>query len=330
MSRATLSSRSARTSLASLLFALLIPTGCLRVAPKMPRAIASAAPIQYTSRQFDSDVTAYRNAMGSSSGGSARLLRDQIIYRVMAQTDAAYGSFEVHLNVQRAGARTAGDAAQLGLTAAATVVGASGVKDILSASATALQGTQLSFDKNYFEQKTTEALVSQMRANRATLKAQVLLNLSSRDVTSYPLEAAWVDLIDYYYAGTLPSALVALSSNAGSSAVKADDHLQSVVKQLTPATPAQAREARSIRGEYESLKRRLASPDQAVVQVATDELHRVLTRARVPFDAASSPSALLTVLLTAMGAAADDHELLDNLQEAVTSLSQPTSGGPTL
>ena len=299
--------------------------GCLRVAPKMSKPLASMAPISYSGSALDADVKGYHAAVAAGQMDAAKIDRNQIVFRVMAQIDAAYGEFELILSTRRAGAQTGGDAAQLGLTAAATVVGASGVKDILTATATALQGTRLSFDKNFFEQKTTEALVSQMRATRKNLQAQVLLSLSTRDVNSYPLEAAWIDVVNYYYAGTIPSALVDIASKAGSDAVTADGKLKDVVKQLTPTTPAQAKAAVSNRHEYEQLKTEIASGDDTRVKAAAATLERILTGAKIPFDAAATPAALLEDFKQAIMATADDDAKLAALTAAVQAATQPTN-----
>jgi hypothetical protein len=298
-------------------------TGCLRVAPKMPRVLVSAAPLNYSSTAFDADVSSYRASVAAGNLDTAKTQRNQIIFHIMAQIDAAYGGFELNLSMSRAGAQTSGDAAQLGLTAAATVVGASGVKDILSATSTALQGTRLSFDKNFFEQKTTESLISQMRASRKTLQAQVLLSLATRDVNGYPLEAAWIDVVNYYYAGTIPSALVDIASKAGNDAVIADQNLKAVVKQLTLATPAQAQQAVTIRSEYEQLNKAISSADPASVKSAVETLAKIFTAAKIPFDSTAPPSTLLDTLKQAIIAAADDDAKLQALNAAVKSVSHP-------
>ncbi len=293
--------------------------GCLRVAPKLPRTLGSPAPLAYSPAAFDADVSRYRTALSAADQTAARTQRDAIVYRVLAQVDAAYGAFEVNLNVRRAGAQTGADAAQLGLTAAATVTGASGVKDILSATATALGGTRLSFDKNYFEQKTTESLVSQMRASRLALKAQLLLNLAKRDVSSYPLEAAWVDLIGYYYAGTIPSALVEIANRTGSDAVRAGQDLQDVVRELRPATPAQAEQSLDVRAAYDTLSRGISAgrPDEVVR--SNDALRRILREAGIAFEETASPADLLARMRDAMAAAAEDPTLSQRLADAVRS-----------
>jgi len=298
--------------------AAIYTTGCFRVAPKMSLPLASMAPINYSPSALDADVSSYRASIAKPDLDTAKIQRNQIVFRIIAQIDTAYGAFELDLSTRRAGVQTAGDATQLGLSAAATLVGASEVKDILSATSTAFQGTRLSFDKNFYEQKTTEALISQMRASRKSLQAQILLSLSNRDVNSYPLEAAWGDVVSYYYAGTIPSALVDIASKAGNDAVKADQNLKDTAKKLTPATPEQARQAISIRSEYEKLKKAVSSPDSAA---AADTLRKIFTAAQIKFDSTASPSALLDVFLQAMSDAAGDDTKLQSLDAAVKSVA---------
>jgi hypothetical protein len=297
--------------------ALTCTTGCLRVAPKMPPVLSSPPDIYYSAADLKTDVDAYRASLKASKLDEAKTERNQIVYRVLAQLDAAYGQFEITLTTSRAGYDTAGAAANLGLTAAATVVGATDVKEILTATSTAFQGTQISFDKNFFAQQTTQALISQMRASRKTLQAQVIQSLTTKDAISYPLEAAWTDIIGYYYAGTLPSALVAVASKAGSDDVKADQTLVDA-KALTAFTPAQALSAITIRSAYTQLSQQLKSSDTAAA--ATESLKKILTAAGVSFAATASSSDLLTSLQKAMAAAASDPALLDKLGTAVQSV----------
>jgi hypothetical protein len=300
-------------------FALVFCTGCLRVAPKIPKLIGSPA-ISYTTQDFDADVQGYRTDVAGGKLEAARTIRDQIVYRVLAQIDAAYGGFELSLSTRRAGAQTAADAIQLGLTAAATVTGTTEVKDILTVTATAFQGTRLSFDKNFFEEKTTEALVSQMRASRTTLKAQILRSLSRRDLNSYPVEAAWMDIVSYYYAGTIPTALVDIAAKAGNDAAKGSQDLKEAIQELTPATPEQATQAISIRTEYQRLSVAISAGDPAAVQEASATLRKILDAADITYDHTAQPAELLAALKKAMAAAADDKAVLKKLNAAVQSV----------
>jgi hypothetical protein len=290
--------------------------GCFRVAPKMPPPLASMAPINYSSSSLDADVAAYHASIANHALDIAKTQRNQIVFRIIAQIDAAYGAFELNLSTRRAGLQTGGDAAQLGLSAAATLVGASDIKDILSATSTAFQGTRLSVDKNFFEQKTTESLISQMRASRKNLQAQILLSLSSRDVNSYPLESAWGDVVNYYYAGTIPSALVDIAGKAGNDAVKADQTLKGVVEDIT-------RDSVTIRSEYEKLNKAISSGVPASVNDARATLVKILTVAKIPFDAAAPASTLLETMKQSMIAAAEDDSKFNALSAAVKSATSP-------
>jgi hypothetical protein len=302
-------------------WAALTTIGCFRVAPKMPPPLASMAPINYSSSALDADVATYHASIANHALDNAKTQRNQIVFRIIAQIDAAYGAFELNLSTRRAGLQTGGDAAQLGLSAAATLVGASDIKDILSATSTAFQGTRLSVDKNFYEQKTTESLVSQMRASRKNLQAQILLSLSNRDVNSYPLESAWGDVVNYYYAGTIPSALVDIAGKAGNDAVKADQTLKDAVKELTPATPDQAKQALTIRSEYEALNKAVSSGNETSVKAAGETLARILTNAKIQFDPSASASNLLEVFKQAIIATANDNAKLQTLDAAVKSVA---------
>ncbi len=233
----------------------------------------------------------------------------------MAQIEAAYSKFESKTLTSRAGLQTAGDAAQLGVTAAATVVGATGIKDILDATLTALQGTRLSIDKNFFAEKTTEALISQMRASRKTQQAAILQSLAKRDATEYPLEACWTDLIRYYHAGTLPSALVEIASKAGSDDVKADQTLASVVSSLTES-------AVNIRTVRDSLEQGIASSNPTVSAASLATLKQILSALNLPMQDSTPPADLLQELTDYMASAVDDDARFAALTAAVKSVTQ--------
>jgi hypothetical protein len=286
------------------------------MAPAVPQEM-SAPSVSYQIKDFDADVSAYRAKFSASDWPAAEALRNQISYRVMGDIENSYGDFEVKLTTNRAAILTGSDAVQLGLAAATTVVGSVDVKDILAASLTAFQGARTSFDKNYFQEKTTEALIAQMRASRRSLQARLMLNLGTRDVRSYPMEAAWMDLVQYYYAGTVPSALVEISSKAGSDAQAAATAVKNAADQLTPATPKQAKQAFSIRSEYEKLSSAVNSGDQATANKAIQTLHVILTNAGFSVAENATGQQLLEKFRQAMSDAAGNDEKLGKLNIAI-------------
>lgn len=294
--------------------------GCpSNMGPKMPKELTAPSATLYPADSFKSDLDKYRAAVTGNDLTTARTIRDQMAYRVMADIESSYGGFEMKLSSSRATQATLADATTLGLTAATSVVGASDVKSILAAAGTAFQGTWTSYDKNFFQQKTTEALIAQMRATRRTLQAQLITSLGTRDVASYPWDAVWIDLIRFYYAGTVPSALVEIASNAGTQANKATETLNNAVAALTPRTPQQAQSAVEIRSAYEKLAAAVNGTDATKSAAAEATLRKILTDAGYSPAADENGAALLADLRKAMADAATDNDKLAKLSAAVAA-----------
>jgi hypothetical protein len=310
-----------------LLLLLGAASGCHTLGPKMPKVLGAPAVVSYSTDSFKNDVNEYRGYIDNSIKDTgptrdqdlvkARAKRDEIAYRVMAEIELDYGRFEMTLTTNRALFQTGSDIVQLGLAAAIAVTPAGDVTDILAASLAGFKGTTLSIDKNFFEQKTTEALISQMRANRKTIQAQLLKSLATRDVTVYPLESVWVDLVDFYYAGTVPSALVSMASNAGSEATAAKKNLEDTVKGLPATTHAQALQAIDVRDEMDKLETDAASTDPKVSQPAITSLRAILVAIGKPVAANISVDDLVNECDAAMAEANGDPEKKKAMTAAV-------------
>jgi len=287
------------------------------MAPKMPKEIQAPSNSLYPVNQFNSDVNDYRAAVKTGTKESlatAQLLRNQMAYRVMADIESNYGHFEMKLSSGRAIQATLADATSLGLTAATSVVGATDVKDILAVTGTAFQGTWTSYDKNFFQQKTTEAIIAQMRATRQNKQAQLIASLANRDVTSYPWEAVWIDLVDFFYAGTVPSALVDIASSSGEQAKAATSTLNAVINQ-------QAKMAIGARAAYMKLQTEISDPQK--VASAVTALRTILTAAGYQTPTNATPSDLLALFRKALADADPDvdknGEKLKALNAAVSA-----------
>lgn len=280
--------------------------------PRMPKELAAPSTSSYSKSQFNIDVKEYREAVSGVPADAAKgiaakppdlqkalVLRNQIAYHVMADIESSYGGFEMKLTADRAVRTTLSDATVLGLTAATGLVGASDVKDILAATSSAFQGSWQSYDKNFFREKTTESIISQMRASRKSKQAELITNLANRDVTSYPWDAAWLDLIDFYYAGTVPSALVEISGSTGASAKLADVDLKI-------ANDNAAKQAIGIRTVYEKLKAEALGTDPKKKTSATESLRTILTAAHYNPPANATPEQLVDLFAKAMSDADPD------------------------
>jgi hypothetical protein len=81
----------------------------------------------------------------------------------------------------------------------------------------------LSFDKNFFREKTTEIIINQMNASRGSINTQILSKMVDLNVEKYSFNEAYVELIELFYAGTLQGAIQGLSAEAGKAASDAKE-----------------------------------------------------------------------------------------------------------
>ncbi|MCC7388456.1 MAG: hypothetical protein IT431_06770 [Phycisphaerales bacterium] len=185
----------------------------------------------YLVGQFDADLVRYRAAVDGADFATARRLRDMMINRIRADIRLNSGEFEDQLRHDMARWATGADVTELGLALATTVVGGEQTKTVLGAILTAVKGSRISIDKNYFREKSSEALIAMLRASRVEQDNQIVGKMSSLDVMGYPFEEAWNDLVDLYYAGTLTSALQRLSEKAGATADQAREDQAELTEQ---------------------------------------------------------------------------------------------------
>ena len=314
-----------------LAFLVFVPTltGCFNTMAPTPPKILAPAITSYPSSVYSVDVNAYRVAINSKDYTQARVLRDQIVYRTLADIESTYGRFEVQLTTSRATESVLADTAQLGITAAITVVSASDVKDILAASLSGLQGTQLSIDKNFFREKTTESLISQMRADRKNLEAQIVSRLAAQDVipttdpttkaniAAYSLDAAWIDVTQYYNAGTVPSALVSIATTTGNNATAAATNLTNTVNSLVPPTAEQLKTATQLSDELLPLFNDAIGPDPTKSAAALKRIRAVLTDLKLPPATNASANDLVSALKLYFSSTDIDKTKLAALQAAI-------------
>ncbi len=207
-----------RTILFLLSFPVMFCTGCSltrrAVAPKLP-------PELVTNANAHTDVTAgdylkrYHDFINDPTHTAQQKqdLRNEILNTILRKIDTEYFKFTSDLYSGKASYDIFGDLSQLGLTSAATVVGDVDVKDILSAAATADKGAHASVDKKLLQEQSIAALVTQMDALRAKALQPVETGLA-QDVSTYPLEMGLRDLMEYHRAGSILSALGAITGKA--------------------------------------------------------------------------------------------------------------------
>lgn len=144
---------------------------------------------------------------------ACRVLRDAIINELILIADHNYHAYEGGMISGRAKNSFYTGALRTSLETAGALITVADTTRIF-AGLSALTGTlHDSADKEFFFDNTIDALIIQMRADRANA---LLPLLSGRKQTydKYSIESAIGDITNYYRAGTLASAIVSISKSA--------------------------------------------------------------------------------------------------------------------
>jgi hypothetical protein len=307
------------TQLTLLVCLLTWAGGCLHVNQRSKPASIDGGQTGYSAKKFRDDYATYTKDVTEHHDDDARQQRDSMISLVEVDIESDYRAYVANLSTARAAIATVGDVTELGLSAAIGVVSGSDVKDLLAASLTGFKGSRFSFYKNFFREKTTEVLISQMEASREEVRAKIIVKTSSLSVKQYPFEEAWRDLVELFYAGTLDSALVQLSSKTGSDAAAQKKKANDLdIKRANSADEAQA--AIRIRSNYARLFQDATSGDAnksaSAVKTAKETLTTIGSAAQLSDQ--STPAEVMTALRDEIRKALSDPSLIPQLDKLLT------------
>lgn len=156
--------------------------------------------------------------------------RDQIVYARMAEIDRLYNVYELEISRELRSSSLLVALVGIGVGSAGALAGER-LSQLLSAGSAALAGGQKAFETEVLVDRTIQAFQSQMRAERAKVRSQILLKLTA-PIRNYPMEAALSDLASYRQAGTLTAALLAISESATTSEGAAQQQLKDTEKSV--------------------------------------------------------------------------------------------------
>jgi hypothetical protein len=162
---------------------------------------------------------AYKTAV---EAGKGREVRNRILFELMGMVDDYYYRYTINLRDDVIGKNLAVSLAGIGTSFAATLAGGEQMKTVLAAVSTGVQTFSTAIDKEVFLDHTVQAIRFQMDANRSTIAAEMLPKMTAQP-DDYPLEAGLRDIVRYYDAGTVTSALSTLSANAAKDKEKSAD-----------------------------------------------------------------------------------------------------------
>lgn len=199
-------------SLTVSLFLVSSLAGCLPSLSEGPPRLISVAEETQALRQtvglpdLTNTSAAYRNAYVTSR---------------MYAIDLAYSQYEASLTHERQDVSFIADVTNIGLTGTASLVGVAETKAILAGIAAGLTGVKSSYTNDILFSKTVEVLQTQMRANRAEVATRIIGNLK-KPTGVYPIQFALSDLEDYYRAGTLSGAMIAVGATVSAKELVAE------------------------------------------------------------------------------------------------------------
>lgn len=142
-----------------------------------------------------------------------RSCRDSITFARMRYADIAFERYRHRLFYGFAGSNAVVDIAVLGLNAAGTLVPAAATKSILAAISGGLVGTRAIVEKEILQNAAIPMLILKMEEQRAAVRKRIEDRLK-QDELVYSFEAAEIDAGDYFRAGTMHNALIALQGES--------------------------------------------------------------------------------------------------------------------
>jgi hypothetical protein len=153
-------------------------------------------------------------------------IRNRMIDERLRVIDIYFGEFQKALSRENV-------TANFGVAVAQVLVGGVGslttetISQILSATSGGLVGAQQAYSKSALFEQTMPALLAQMIAARKSILAEIMEG-RKKSIVKYPLSAAARDIEAYYFAGSVPGAILATSADAKVKNDMAESRLESL------------------------------------------------------------------------------------------------------
>jgi hypothetical protein len=208
-----------------LLLALVVSfglVGCagLRQFPEGPPENNYKKALDDLDAEYAETVDKIYKATGATAPKDRMDIRNQFIERRIAVIDAYYKEFQAGLVKENVRADFLISLVAVGVGGAGSLVSET-ASQILSAVSGGLAGGQAAYGKAVLYDKAMSALVAQMQATRKVIKGQIFQRWEL-DIDKYPLWMARTDLEAYYFAGSLPGAIIATAADAQQKSKEAD------------------------------------------------------------------------------------------------------------
>jgi hypothetical protein len=134
-------------------------------------------------------------------------LRNEIVTGLLAADEYDFQSYAARAALYQRTAAVGSEFAVLALTTGATMAAGEQAKSALAGLAAAVASGRVAFDKEVFYDTAFPALLERMQALRARKREAIEAKLATLSNAQYPLNAAVLDVLDYYRHGTLAAAI---------------------------------------------------------------------------------------------------------------------------
>ncbi len=206
------------------LFALVL-CGSLYVpikAQKIPIALEKKTVLSPANR------TTYTDAATEYKKDRTPERRDRLIFMAISQIDLNFGYYQKNRRYKNNLFQTVMDILEVGAATAISITNGERPKSLIADGLGFLQGSRTKINKNLrlLEQ---QILFNKMIEKRSEILTQILNNVKYTDA-QYPFERAFVDVVAYYEAGTMDSALSSLATDTGADAKDAERNLADAKK----------------------------------------------------------------------------------------------------
>lgn len=163
--------------------------------------------------------------------------RNRFVMGRIVQIDLRYIAFIRDMTSDRQKLDAATDLTIFSINVAGTLVGGVRSGKNLAAAAAIIGGTKETVVKDFYYEKSMDALVGTMNAQRKEVLVSILAGLKSPTVEQYPFELALTQVHEYYMAGTLNGALRFINTASAEKEKNSEARIQKLAV-LPPSTPA--------------------------------------------------------------------------------------------
>ena len=198
----------------------------------------------------------------------------------MRVIDYNYYDYENNFYTTRSSGSFIADFLEAGTNLASIISKGERAKSIISSALAAFKQDRKSFNLDFYREKSFEVLIIKMQTARDRKKREMLLQMK-KDVSGsdyYDLDTALTDIVEYFFAGGLPSALKELQVDSAQNAQEAKNQLD-IIKGLKPSpVPSQAQIviATNAKTALEKLGNDLKGPNKAVALLSLQNIVKTL------------------------------------------------------